>query len=142
MLETTKQIFIANLKRLRKNRYTQEKLSEKIGLSLRGYQKYEQGESEPNFEMIGKIAAALGCDASELLKAENAEPYDQFGASIPDVIALLGAWEKAPRSARAKAMRSLASQDQLQTTEELLQEAEAAARELTGAQSHPRAKSD
>lgn len=55
------QIFISNLKRYRHALgLTQEKFSELAHMSLRGFQKYEQGESRPTPEILDRFAKVLG----------------------------------------------------------------------------------
>ena len=117
-------------------------MAEKSGITLRMYHRYERGISEPTPSMIGRFCDALGCEPQDFFSTLEASAHEQFGASIRDIIGLLDAWEKAPQSARAKAMRSLTSQDQRQTTEELLRELEAAGEELASAQPRSRAKSE
>jgi transcriptional regulator with XRE-family HTH domain len=49
--------------------FTQSELAERIGMSVRGYQKYEQGESAPPQAKTEAIARALGCTVADLYKA-------------------------------------------------------------------------
>lgn len=56
---------------------TQEKMAPLVGLSLRQYQRLENGQSMPRWSNIEQIAAALDLDVSALLEAEpgdEAEP--------------------------------------------------------------------
>lgn len=66
----TGDLFISNLRRLRKAQgLSQDEFAIKVSLSLRGYQKYEQGESSPTPEVIDRFAKALGCTPFDLLDA-------------------------------------------------------------------------
>lgn len=59
--------FVKNLKRLRREKgFTQAELAEIIDMSVRGYQKYEQGESWPGPAKLRAIAEALSCSVSDL----------------------------------------------------------------------------
>ena len=72
MLETTQELFTANLRRLReKAGLTQAEFAEKVGYSVRGYQKYEQGISHPTPDVIDAFAKGLGCDPAALVLPEN-----------------------------------------------------------------------
>lgn len=68
-MKTTSETFISNLRRLRKAKYrSQADFAEAVGLSLRGYQKYEQGESSPSPDTLDKFAEVLDCSPWELLQ--------------------------------------------------------------------------
>lgn len=49
---------------------TQAQLAEAIDMSLRGYQKYEQGEAWPDGETFDKLTASLKCAPADLLRAD------------------------------------------------------------------------
>lgn len=66
-MKNTNETLIANLVRFRKKLGTQASFAAKVGLSLRGYQKYEQGESFADTEMIGRFSTVIGCEPWELL---------------------------------------------------------------------------
>lgn len=67
-VKSVKDNLILNLKRLRNARgLTQAKMAERVDLSVRGYQKYEQGESWPDAEMMEKLSSALGVSVLGLL---------------------------------------------------------------------------
>ncbi len=83
MVKSTKDIFIENLKRLRKERFkSQELFAAKVEMSVRGYQKYEQGESDPIPETIDKFAKSLKCTSLDLL-AEPGSLAGQFSRPSP-----------------------------------------------------------
>ncbi len=46
---------------------TQKAVAESIGVSLRGYQQYEQGKFEPNIEKLIKLADTFGITVDELI---------------------------------------------------------------------------
>lgn len=46
---------------------TQKFVAEAIGISLRGYQQYEQGKFEPNIEKLIKLADIFGITIDELV---------------------------------------------------------------------------
>lgn len=58
-------------KRLRSTRmarkFTQQKLSDMVGIALRTYQCYEQGVREPSLDMLVKLADALEVPTDYLL---------------------------------------------------------------------------
>lgn len=67
-MRKTKAIFIQNLRRGRKSkRLTQAEFAEAVDMSLRGYQKYEQGESAPTPEVLERFAEHIGCEPWELV---------------------------------------------------------------------------
>jgi transcriptional regulator with XRE-family HTH domain len=79
-LKTTKDVFIENLKRLRKLRFPSQGLfASKVRLSERGYQKYEQGETDPTPETIDRFAGELGCHPLDLLT----DPEDPLRSAAP-----------------------------------------------------------
>ena len=58
-------------KRLRQTRMdkglTQQKMADLLGVGLRSYQKYEQGERTPSFDSLVKIADIFGVSTDYLL---------------------------------------------------------------------------
>lgn len=46
---------------------TQKAVAEAAGVSLRGYQQYEQGKFEPNIEKLIKLADTFGISVDELI---------------------------------------------------------------------------
>ncbi len=60
------------LKELRGEGTTQKELAEKAGLSLGGIRHYEQGQSEPVFSQLLRIARALGVGLEAFNEAEPA----------------------------------------------------------------------
>lgn len=62
------QAFGHRLRILRDRRgLTQEQISERLGLSARGYQHYESGRSQPKLADIDDLARALECDPCEIV---------------------------------------------------------------------------
>ncbi len=60
--------FATRLLQLRKAKgYTQQSLSEAVGLHITQIKRYELGQSEPNLEAIRKIAHALNTSADALV---------------------------------------------------------------------------
>jgi transcriptional regulator with XRE-family HTH domain len=54
-------VILVKLKELRKTKgYTQKELAEIIGVDTSSISKYEKGVAEPSFEVVKKLAAALG----------------------------------------------------------------------------------
>lgn len=47
--------------------FTQQQMADLLGLSLNGYQKYEQAERSPSLECLVQIADALGVSTDYLL---------------------------------------------------------------------------
>jgi transcriptional regulator with XRE-family HTH domain len=71
---TLQQIFIANLKKIRKERgFSQMALSEKCDTTSNYIGQIEMGRRIPSFEKIEKIAAALEIPSFELFMYEAAE---------------------------------------------------------------------
>lgn len=61
-------MFCKRLREVRMNRhFTQQKLSDMVGLALRSYQCYEQGTREPPLDMLVKLADALEVPTDYLL---------------------------------------------------------------------------
>jgi transcriptional regulator with XRE-family HTH domain len=73
-LKNSSKIFIKNLCRLRRSKFkSQGEFAEKVGLSLRGYQKYEQGESSPTPDILDRFSEALDCQPFELIVETDQE---------------------------------------------------------------------
>ncbi|MDR0457307.1 MAG: helix-turn-helix transcriptional regulator [Treponema sp.] len=71
---TLQQIFIDNLKKIRKERgFSQMVLSEKCDTTSNYIGQIEMGRRIPSFEKIEKIAIALGIPSHELFMYETAE---------------------------------------------------------------------
>ncbi len=62
----------------RKAGMTQAEVASKLGVERSTYGKYETGQSEPNIEMMQKIAALFGVPVGSLLSsdADNAAPVE------------------------------------------------------------------
>ena len=64
--------FLENLKKHRANKnFTQQQMSDKIGVSREWYNRLEKNELIPNFEHLQKLAAALSIRMSELLEGSD-----------------------------------------------------------------------
>ena len=61
------------LTELRKNKFTQEELAKKIGLSRQALSNIETGKSVPSLKTIVKIAQALDIPIESLLDSFKAE---------------------------------------------------------------------
>ena len=67
-----REIFRKNLRYYRiKNKYTQEDLADKSGLTDKYISDLERGQFSPSFEKISELADSLGIEAYKLLKEEN-----------------------------------------------------------------------
>lgn len=61
-------MFNKRLRELRiKNKFTQQNMADKLGLSLNAYQKYEQSERSPSLECLVSIADILDVSLDYLL---------------------------------------------------------------------------
>ncbi|WP_271401546.1 helix-turn-helix domain-containing protein [Salinicoccus roseus] len=64
----------ANLKRLRNRRqWTQQQVSEKLGVTRPAYTAYEKGTRTPDANMLGKIADLFEVTVDELLGRQSRE---------------------------------------------------------------------
>lgn len=84
---TTRQLFILNLRRLRKTKFrSQGDFAARVGLSERGYQKYEQGESHPTPDVLDRFAKVLGCSPVDLIAdPKMASDRNNSGVHIEDI---------------------------------------------------------
>ena len=66
--------------------HTQASMAEALDFSVRGYQKYEQGESFPSPETITRIADLLNVSVSDLYGStiHNPMPKDQIQKEVRD----------------------------------------------------------
>ena len=66
---------------------TQEQAAPKVGISLRQWQRWETGESEPTASNLARIAQAFGIAVSELLGLSG-EPFqmDRIEGKLDDLI--------------------------------------------------------
>lgn len=71
--------FDINLKKIRDELgMTQSEMSEKIGLSLRQYQRYEKNPANLTFLQISEFADKLNISVDELKSGNTSEPSDTF----------------------------------------------------------------
>lgn len=56
------------------NKITQQAMADRLGVSLNGYQKYEQGERQPPLDTLVKIADILDVSTDYLLGRIDSEP--------------------------------------------------------------------
>jgi transcriptional regulator with XRE-family HTH domain len=85
-VKSTKEIFVSNLRRLRKAKFpSQGAFAKEVSLSERGYQKYEQGETDPIPEVIDRFAEKLGCFPADLITEKQStselEPNFDFSTA-------------------------------------------------------------
>lgn len=70
-------IFGRNLRTARLHRgLTQQSMAESLGVSLRTYIRYEQGETEPAMDTLVEIMAILDVTADWLLCSDGEAPAD------------------------------------------------------------------
>jgi len=92
---TLQQIFIANLKKYRKERgFSQMTLSEKCDTTSNYIGQIEMGRRIPSFEKIEKIAKALGVPSHELFVYETAEKKDEKKLKTKDILKKMPAHAK------------------------------------------------
>ncbi|MCG3089168.1 helix-turn-helix domain-containing protein [Sporosarcina cyprini] len=61
-------MFADRLKRLRQNKkLSQQEMADFLGISRQGYGKYENGSSQPSFEMLEKLSTYFGVSTDYLL---------------------------------------------------------------------------
>ena len=71
--------FDINLKKIRDElKMTQSEMSEKIGLSLRQYQRYEKNPANLTFLQISEFADKLNISVDELKNGNTTQPNDTF----------------------------------------------------------------
>lgn len=75
-----------NIKLARENKgYTQQECADLFGVKLRAWQTYEQGVSEPKYELLCKIADTFGVTTDYLLGREPApDPLSLITAKVDD----------------------------------------------------------
>ena len=64
---TKKQRWTAFKRERQKARLTQEQASERLNISLRSLQAYEEGEYSPSFENAVKMAKLYGCELNDFI---------------------------------------------------------------------------
>ena len=73
----TRELFAANLRRLRNARgFSQEELAHRAGIDRTYVSLLERCQYAASLDVVGSVAAALGVEAADLLKAppQRAEP--------------------------------------------------------------------
>lgn len=86
----SKEILRKRLKQMRKaSGLSQDAFSEKIGISLRAYQKYEQGESEPKIATLEKMSQILGCEIGDFYTEDSQKTMTLADLSTPAGIDLI-----------------------------------------------------
>jgi transcriptional regulator with XRE-family HTH domain len=84
---TLQQIFISNLKKIRKERgFSQMTLSEKCDTSSNYIGQIEMGRRIPSFDKIEKIASALEIPSYELFNFESAEKKQEKKPKTKDYL--------------------------------------------------------
>jgi transcriptional regulator with XRE-family HTH domain len=61
----------------------QQQVADKVGLSLRQYQRYESGEIIPQYDMLETLAGIFGSEFSELIELRDREASDTAEAVAP-----------------------------------------------------------
>ena len=61
-----------------KKGFSQKVCADEVGVTLRAWQNYEQGEREPKYEILCKIADLLGVTVDYLLGREEENPFSSF----------------------------------------------------------------
>ncbi len=87
-MNQNKIVFSKNLKRARKQKkLTQQELSDKVGIKRSAYAYYEVCKSEPNLEVLKKIADELEVTVDYLLTDNDnvAEKPEEYSDRIPDI---------------------------------------------------------
>lgn len=125
-MKKTNETFISNLRRLRKAKFrSQAEFAEAVGLSLRGYQKYEQGESSPTAETLERFSRALGCQPWELVKPEVVPTPPKEGITLRDLAYPERLAEKLDRLEKLEKNEIERLEAQLQEKDQKLQQMEA-----------------
>ena len=71
-------VFGKRLKSARKNAdMTQQAAADKFGVSLRGYCRWEAGQTEPSFGTLAAISSELGVTSDYLLGLSDEGPSDE-----------------------------------------------------------------
>ncbi len=102
----------------------QKEIAEKIGVDRTTYVKYENGSSEPNLEVIQRIADNLDCSVDYLLgrDVQQKEPPtvsdEGFTDEQKELIALFEAASPAAREAALTVLRLREAQDKARGTPE------------------------
>lgn len=74
-MDEVAKMFAESLRYKRKlQNLTQEALAERLGVTPHTIQSYEAGRREPDFQMLGRLADALGIQPWELIQPQGAEP--------------------------------------------------------------------
>ena len=76
---------IGNRLRFLRGNATQSEFASAIGISMRGYQRYELGERLPNFQTIIKISALCDVDLNWIFKGEKKAPSPKEVAVIREI---------------------------------------------------------
>lgn len=89
MLKKTRDIFKTNLTEMRKALFKrQADFAPLVGMELRGYQKYESGETWPQPERLDLMGQHLGCSPWQLLRDPESIPtHEKSPSSMLKVMA-------------------------------------------------------
>ncbi len=79
-------------------KWTQEQLAEKVGVTAEHLGNIERGGAAPSFELIERLAAALRVDPATMFLFHNRE--DKLDAACEHFVAGLGVWEYTPAEDR------------------------------------------
>jgi transcriptional regulator with XRE-family HTH domain len=70
---------------------SQSELGDRIGVSFQQIQKYERGANRISFSMLSRIAEALGCCVSDLVREVEALKTDAGALPAPEALTLADA---------------------------------------------------
>ena len=94
-----------NIKLIREDKgLTQKECAERLGITLRAWQTYEQGVSEPKQELLFKIADMFGVTLDYLLGREQ-KPAPYYHEGLED--GLKEIYQKLPRDVRANILQAM-----------------------------------
>ena len=95
-----------NIKSARENKgYTQQECADMFGVKIRAWQTYEQGVSEPKYELLCKIADSFGVSTDYLLGRNPApNPFADYGLSETSEKDMLDQYMSFPPEIRAVLM--------------------------------------
>lgn len=103
---------------------TQPAAADKAGVSLRGYQKWEGGESRPNWANLEKLADVFGVKPEEIVgsvspqEEPRAEQLDRIEEKLDEILKRLDAPLEQPREDDADLERSRDAAERIEREEQ------------------------
>lgn len=70
------------IRALRKGKYTQEKLAERLGMHINTIVRWERGDRMPTADKLKALADVLGTTPSELLSSDDPQPSAQNESAL------------------------------------------------------------